>query len=400
MVSYAQNGEDVVLRRAFADSDNGFYVDVGACVPVIDSVTLHFYNQGWSGVNVEPDPEYFAEFVEARERDVNLNVAIGGGNHAVTFYPTDIRGRGTLDPRAAAQQSARPPLQVEQLPLSRVLALYAPKRGVDFLKVDVEGWEAEVLASADWSDVRPRVVVVEAVDLEGRPTHEEWEGPLLAAGYRFALFDGLNRFYCRDEEAEQLLPRLAVPANPIDNWRRAREVQLETDVEAIRAALETVKQAHAETRAAFDAEQLAHAKTAASLRATLDAELEAHAKTRAAFDAEQLAHVETAASLRATLDAELEAHAKTRAVVELVMTSTSWRVSAPLRSFGRRVKELAPRPRAMSLRRHAVAVDRADGATTISSDPAAVLEVAGIPAEEILRRSAALRAARETARRN
>ena len=94
MVSYAQNGEDVVLQRAFADSDNGFYVDVGACVPVIDSVTLHFYNQGWSGVNVEPDPEYFAEFVEARERDVNLNVAIGGGSHAVTFYPTDIRGAG------------------------------------------------------------------------------------------------------------------------------------------------------------------------------------------------------------------------------------------------------------------------------------------------------------------
>jgi uncharacterized membrane protein len=66
ILSYAQNGEDVVLSRAFADQEFGFYVDVGACHPVEDSVTLHFYERGWQGVNVEPDRELHALFLEAR----------------------------------------------------------------------------------------------------------------------------------------------------------------------------------------------------------------------------------------------------------------------------------------------------------------------------------------------
>lgn len=70
MISYAQNAEDVVLRRVFADVGEGFYVDVGACVPVDDSVTFHFYERGWSGVNVEPDPRFAAELSAERTRDV------------------------------------------------------------------------------------------------------------------------------------------------------------------------------------------------------------------------------------------------------------------------------------------------------------------------------------------
>ena len=79
----------------------------------------------------------------------------------------------------------------------------ARKKEVAFLKVDVEGWDTEVLASGDWGRHRPVVIVVEAVDEEGRPTHEAWEPDLLANRYRFALFDGLNRFYVREEDAER-----------------------------------------------------------------------------------------------------------------------------------------------------------------------------------------------------
>jgi FkbM family methyltransferase len=371
MISYAQNGEDVVLQRAFSNVDDGFYVDVGACVPVDDSVTLHFYERGWSGVNVEPDPVYYAELAQARTRDVNLNVAIGSGSGAATFYPSDVRGQGTLDPQAAARQSERPPIEVEQLPLGSVLAKYTPARGVDFLKVDVEGWEAEVLASTDWTDARPRVVVVEAVDPGGRPTHEEWEGLLLSAGYRFALFDGLNRFYCRDEDADRLLPRLAAPANPLDNWRRALEADLATTLEAERAT-------HAATRAALETE---HA---------------AHAETRSVLEAEHVAHTETVASLHASLEAERAGHAEARRLLEVVLTSTSWRMTAPLRNVSRRVKEHVPRPRATTFRRRRTRVLYPDAAPVTSSDPAAVLEVTGVSADEILRRCTGLRAARET----
>src|SRR4051794_11223742 len=96
MLSYAQNAEDVVLRRVFADVDHGFYVDVGASAPVDDNVTLHFYEQGWSGVNVEPDLDDFEELVAARPRDISLHAAVGSGGGSLRFTPGQIRGHGTV----------------------------------------------------------------------------------------------------------------------------------------------------------------------------------------------------------------------------------------------------------------------------------------------------------------
>jgi FkbM family methyltransferase len=369
MLSYAQNGEDVVLQRVFADRGQGFYVDVGACDPVEDSVTLHFYRQGWSGVNVEPDPRYHAMLVEARPRDVNLQAAVGSGAGQATFYPTGTRGQGTLDPEVAAQRSAAPTATVDMVPLGEILARHAPPEGIDFLKVDVEGWEAAVLGSADLRRHRPRVVLVEAVNAAGLPTHAAWEPALLGAGYVFGLFDGLNRFYCREEDAAALLPRLAAPANVLDNWRLAREVRAQealqaalaaeqaahagcrAAVEAGQAALEAEQAAHAGTRAALAAEQAAHVATRAAVeagqsalaaeqaaheqtRATLAAERDAQARLRAALAAEHAAHAATRAALeagQAALAREREAHAGARAAAAAYEASTCWRITAPLR---------------------------------------------------------------------
>ena len=55
MISYAQNAEDVLLNRAFAGRGDGFWIDVGASDPVVNSVTKHFSDHGWRGINVEPE---------------------------------------------------------------------------------------------------------------------------------------------------------------------------------------------------------------------------------------------------------------------------------------------------------------------------------------------------------
>jgi FkbM family methyltransferase len=102
MLTYAQNFEDVVLARAFEGRSTGFYIDIGASHPEHLSVTKHFYDRGWRGVNVEPIPRAYQRFVEARLRDVNLNVAVGRERGEREFFEcTDFDALSTFDPRQA-----------------------------------------------------------------------------------------------------------------------------------------------------------------------------------------------------------------------------------------------------------------------------------------------------------
>lgn len=260
MISYAQNAEDVVLRRVFHDVKRGVYVDIGACDPVSDSVTNHFYQNGWHGVNVEPDHNFYKKLRAARRRDRNVCAAVWSERGSVTFHPTGTPGHGTLDPKIAAERTRGTPYPVKAIDLVEVFDQYVAGQNVDFLKIDVEGSETNILASANWGRHRPRVVVVEAVDSAGFSTHDEWEHMLFAGGYHFALFDGLNRFYCRQEDSKALLPLLSIPANVLDNWRfwreiHATEIALESakrdaDVQVMAARSETHELVAAVSRAA------------------------------------------------------------------------------------------------------------------------------------------------------
>ena len=229
MLSYAQNAEDVVLARAFGDRPGGFYVDVGASHPELGSVTKHFYDRGWHGVNVEPDPASYALLCEARPRDVNLRLALSDrAGRARLYQPSGAPGGGStlradLAARLRHADAALVEVDVELLTLADVCARHAGG-AIDFLKIDVEGSEEEVIRGGDWARYRPRVVLVEATEPGSAvPSHAAWEPLLLAVRYQLALFDGLNRFYVRAEDAA-LMPRLAVPANVHDAWEPHRYV--------------------------------------------------------------------------------------------------------------------------------------------------------------------------------
>jgi FkbM family methyltransferase len=224
VISYAQNLEDVLLARAFAGRAAGFYIDVGAYDPDIDSVTRHFYDTGWHGINVEPVAAQHALFARARARDVNLNVALGREAGEVVLYDFSPLGVSTVDPVVAEEMRARAMVGREVKVPVRTLAEICRQydvREVDFLKVDVEGFEAEVLAGHDWDFVRPRIVLVEATrPMSPVPSFAAWEPMLLRRGYHFAWFDGLNRFYVRREDAD-LLVHFKVPPNVFDGYALA-----------------------------------------------------------------------------------------------------------------------------------------------------------------------------------
>lgn len=231
MISYAHNNEDIVLNRVFRGRVDGFYVDVGASHPVVASVTRHFSQLGWTGVNVEPNPGAYRELCQARPRDVNIQVAVSDREGAVTYYEAlDCSAESTLsEEQARAMQLSGRPVQehrVEVLTLATVMNRHAAGRTIDFLSVDVEGHERAVLATVDFCSWRPRVVVIEAVEpCTNVPAHHQWEDLLLGAGYLFTLFDGINRFYVREEDKDWV-PLLSYPANPLDGAIRAREYEL------------------------------------------------------------------------------------------------------------------------------------------------------------------------------
>lgn len=248
-ISYAQNAEDIVLLRVFGDRPTGFYLDIGASHPT-ESITTRFYNQGWSGINVEPHPLYHAELETVRPRDRNLAVAISDRKGSATFFINAtalLGGLSTLDAdqagRLNASGIATEPRTVAVKTLAEICDEYVEDREMDFLKIDVEGHEGKVISSGDWARFRPRVVIVEATEpMRPTPTHQEWEPLLLKNGYHFTLFDGLNRFYVRDEDAAWI-PLLSVPANVFDDyincylhWERT---QLTASVEHLTLAHET-----------------------------------------------------------------------------------------------------------------------------------------------------------------
>lgn len=229
MISYAQNFEDVVLNRVFHNVNQGHYVDIGAFDPAIDSVTKHFYDHGWSGVNVEPVARFHAKFVAERPRDWNLNVVVGSSVGEVAFQEWGDSGLSTIREMFDARAVERLGFQctTRKLPMTTLaeISKQLPDADVQFLKIDVEGAERDVLLGGEWRAFRPRVILLEAIKpkLPGcnihsfEPTWFEWEGILLQNGYEFALFDGLNRYYYRREEPELRGP-LSYAANITDDF--------------------------------------------------------------------------------------------------------------------------------------------------------------------------------------
>lgn len=221
--SYAQNAEDVVLRRAFGHLPSGRYIDVGAHHPVVHSVTKQLYEAGWSGLNLEPVQELYDELARDRPRDVNLQVAAGAERGTLNFHVVRDTGLSTLRADVAAQHAGDgrqvDTIDVEVVTLDDLIAEHLAEAQIHLLKIDVEGAEEAVLAGLDLSKNRPWVLLVEATEpLSVVPTHQAWEPGLLAADYEFCLFDGLSRWYVAAEHAAALRPALSYPACVLDDW--------------------------------------------------------------------------------------------------------------------------------------------------------------------------------------
>ena len=217
-LSYAQRLEDYHLACALGERETGTYIDIGAGHPVADNVSYWFYLKGWRGLVVEPQRALLDLYIHLRPRDIAVSCLIGDRDGDAEFHVVDrLHGFSTTvaeHARMAAGYGAS--VETLRMPMRTLASLVAEHDlgPVDFLKVDVEGAEAAVLSGNDWKKCRPRIVVVEAMEPGSMAeAWRAWEPLLFAQGYRFALFDELNRFYVAEEEHEiaQRLPNRPVP---------------------------------------------------------------------------------------------------------------------------------------------------------------------------------------------
>ena len=203
-ISYAQNFEDVMLKRIFGAQKSGFYIDIGAQYPDNDSVTKAFYDRGWQGINIEPVKEYYELLQQARERDINLNFAIGKAESTLEFYELEGTGLSTFDRQTALEIADKDGYKIisDRVPvktLANVCQQYVTEQ-IDFLKIDVEGWEENVILGHDWEQFRPIVVLLEAT-IPNSPvrTQTNIRQILESEDYEYVYFDGLNDYYLAAE---------------------------------------------------------------------------------------------------------------------------------------------------------------------------------------------------------
>ncbi|MGI4801866.1 MAG: FkbM family methyltransferase [Janthinobacterium lividum] len=243
-VSHSINYEDVVLRRLFRGRTTGFFVDVGAEHPVLGNDFQGFYEAGWTGINIEPNPSYFILLQEHRPRDQTLQVALSDvAGQNLVFFEIENTGLSTCDEEQASTYADQGHVvkrhDIRTSTLKEVLDRTCVPH-IDILKIDVEGFEERVLLGNDWAHYRPSVIMVEVTYPQTsirRSTNIK--SNLEVLGYRHFYFDNLNDFFV---DNEFILPDDAgFPPNVFDNFIQSNLVAFQKENASLREGFSTAE---------------------------------------------------------------------------------------------------------------------------------------------------------------
>lgn len=168
--SYSQEGEDMILRRLFSNKTKGFYVDVGAHHPFRFSNTYYFYKRGWNGINIDAMPGSMQLFNKYRSKDINLEIPIASQCKKMTYYQFNEPALNGFDKELSENRNnednkyfIRNTVDLETKRLDQIFPSFIGDQCIDFLSIDVEGLDFDVLKSNDWKRYKPKVVLIETL---------------------------------------------------------------------------------------------------------------------------------------------------------------------------------------------------------------------------------------------
>ena len=171
---FGQWGEDVFLRKIFPkNKNNGTYLDIGAYDPFMHSNTAYLWMKGWTGFNVDANPHTIQRFNKIRPNDKNIWTAIipnsdyENGMRNVDLmlpvnadYSSGIAASGTVNKNTGGERSFTRSVPV---PASNVLSLIHDHNigTVDYLNIDIEGYDEIILSELDLIKLSPIVITIE-----------------------------------------------------------------------------------------------------------------------------------------------------------------------------------------------------------------------------------------------
>ncbi len=182
--SYSQEGEDMVLHRIFEGRESGFYIDIGAHHPKRFSNTYFFYKRGWFGINIEPNSEAIKLFKKYRASDINIEAGVSDQAGELTYFIFNEPALNSFDKDLSETRASstnyyiidRKKTKVNRL--DAILAEYLPKKvSIDFMCIDAEGYDLNILKSNDWELYRPKCLLVESLEsylsnIVNHPVHQ------------------------------------------------------------------------------------------------------------------------------------------------------------------------------------------------------------------------------------
>jgi FkbM family methyltransferase len=206
--------EDLIASRLLASHRRtGFYVDVGCNDPFSLSNTFLLWNAGWQGINIDANPAIVQRMGRARPGDRNVVALIGNPGEARSFTIFRDHAKSTADPSFAMtwgpHENVAGQVSLVGKSLTDVLGECAAPRVIDFLNIDVEGMELEVLHSLDLAAHEVLFIAIEMHGFAaGEPAGHPTASYLLAAGYRLLAYNGLTGFFARTEGGRLQIPGL------------------------------------------------------------------------------------------------------------------------------------------------------------------------------------------------
>ena len=168
-ISYSYGSVDLLLEHIFKNQSHGFYIDVGCQHPVMNNNTYLLYKKGWNGINIDLDKKNIDLFNFYRKRDLNINFAISSreGERDLFFYH-DKSAINTVEKSVANYQRAQVK-EIKKVKTKTLNSIIENSKSnnltIDFVSIDVEGHELDVIKGFDLKKYKPKVVIIEFLDL-------------------------------------------------------------------------------------------------------------------------------------------------------------------------------------------------------------------------------------------